>query len=111
MDTQELSAFDRPLALPPGRLLRLRPAGSARLRVLAGGVWLTCDGEPADHFLAAGDSVALPLHGRALLEAEPRLAAGAAVVALERCAEPASSVAPWWRGWLRPRPLGAARLR
>lgn len=112
MDTRELCAFDTPLALPPGRLLRLRPAGGACLRVLAGGVWLTCDGEPADHFLAAGARLDLPPHGRALLEVEPRIAAGAAVVVLERCAAPApSATAPWWRGWLRPRPLGPVRLR
>lgn len=55
-----------PLAGPAGRVHTLDcPAGAAALRVIQGRVWLTVEGQPEDHFLSAGQ--ALALHGPARL--------------------------------------------
>jgi hypothetical protein len=43
--------------------------GTACLRVTQGTLWLTIDGEPDDHVLAAGDRLALPAHSHALVQA------------------------------------------
>lgn len=110
--------LQRPLHLTPGRALRLSPlaesgrhdlrrlrparaaAGRITLQVLRGAVWLTWPGCEEDHFLQAGDSVELPeapwgseratVDG-VLVEPEPRLSAGPAVVRLMALqAEPAA---------------------
>lgn len=111
MDTSLLSAFDTPLTLVPGRLRRLPPEAPAlRLRVLAGGVWLTVQGSPQDHFLAAGMALELPAHADALVEPESRLGEGPAVLLLERLDAPRGPVAraPWWRRLPRLRAGAAA---
>lgn len=101
--------LQRPLHLTPGRALLLSPlAESGRLdprrlwparggvdritlQVLRGAVWLTWPGCEEDHFLQAGDSAELPappwgselatVEG-VLVEPEPRLCSGPAVVRL-----------------------------
>ena len=45
---------NQPFELPPGQALRLPARPQALLQVLRGRVWLTCAGDPDDHFLAAG---------------------------------------------------------
>jgi hypothetical protein len=52
----ELVAWDRPQAM--------------RLRVLAGLVWVTRERDLGDHFLHAGDSLALHPRSRTLIQAE-----------------------------------------
>ena len=50
-----------PLVLPAGtaRTLAWPHDGPLRLRVLHGRLWLTRSGDPADHFIAAGDDLLL----------------------------------------------------
>ncbi len=64
-----MSSTDFLQTLPPGRPLTLRAPAGTELRVLRGRVWLTRSGDPADHFLAAGE--ALRLDGaRTVVEAD-----------------------------------------
>jgi quercetin dioxygenase-like cupin family protein len=51
----------RTYAFEPGEpAVRWQARAPARLRVAAGEVWLTIEGRPDDHWLAAGQSVELP---------------------------------------------------
>lgn len=109
MNPIDPTPLQRPLHLTPGRTLLLSPlavsgrldprrfwpargaAGRVSLQVLRGGVWLTWPGCEDDLFLQAGDSVELPaapwgselatIEG-VLVEPEPRLSTGPAVVRL-----------------------------
>ena len=60
-------------SLEPGTALTLRPAGHPRhLRVRAGKVWLTLTGGGLpDHWLDAGEELALPAGAEAVLEGWP----------------------------------------
>jgi hypothetical protein len=65
-----------PLTGPTGSVRTLECAsGPAELRVLQGCVWLTCEGQPEDHFLSAGQSCRLHGPMRLHLSAEGRQAA------------------------------------
>jgi hypothetical protein len=61
----------RPLAvdLPPGGTVALRLPRGARVRVLAGRVWITQEGDAHDWFLRCGESLRLPRTGRVVIEA------------------------------------------
>jgi hypothetical protein len=78
------------LQLAAGELHRWRSARTVELQVLAGRVWVTQSGDEDDHFLAAGDTLALRRGALALIEAESganlRLFAAAAAL-------PST---PWW---------------
>lgn len=50
---------DRLLRLAPDELTSLRIDTAGRVVVLRGRAWITVDGEPADHFLARDESLAL----------------------------------------------------
>lgn len=118
MNPNAPTPLQRPLHLTPGRALLLSPlaesgrhdprrlwsarAGADRitLQVLRGAVWLTWPGCEEDRFLRAGDGIELPaarwgselatVEG-VLVEPEPRLSAGPAVVRLMALrAEPAA---------------------
>lgn len=98
-------------SLPEGELLHLAPATSAgrcgwRLQVQAGAVWVTWPGIADDVFLRAGDMVEVPAGRQALLQVEPRLARGAAVLRLAPRRPPAQGR---WSGLARPG--WVARLR
>jgi quercetin dioxygenase-like cupin family protein len=58
------------LQLTVGELRRWRSAGAVELQVLAGRVWVTQSNDEDDHFLAAGDTLALRRGALALIEAE-----------------------------------------
>lgn len=60
--------------LAPRQAITLRESGSAVLRVRIGRIWLTCSGDPQDHFLVAGDVMRLG-PGRVVVEADGPLAA------------------------------------
>ena len=77
--------------------------GPLRLRVRHGGVWITWEGGTDDHFLRAGETVDVPPGRRAWVSAEPRLAPGAALLAIEAVPPPA----PPHAGWPLRRALGA----
>ena len=65
-----------PLSGPAGRVRSLDCArGPAELRVLQGRVWLTCEGQPEDHVLWAGQVHRLQGPARLHLSAEGRSAA------------------------------------
>jgi hypothetical protein len=59
--------------LQPRSARSLRPVEPCRLHILQGRVWLTLSGAGAsgDHFLAAGDSLALPAGCHAVMEPYP----------------------------------------
>lgn len=59
------------IRLAAGAVRRLPPARAGWLSVVRGRVWLTRSGEPADHFLVAGQSLRLPAGAELWLGAEP----------------------------------------
>jgi quercetin dioxygenase-like cupin family protein len=80
------------------------------LKVMAGEIWLTLDGDPEDYWLAAGDTFELPRGARAWVSAGQ----GAARLALAfaGCRQQVRTMATsasrlFWRDWL-PRWLTAA---
>jgi len=88
--TKTLHSLD--LQLPAGELRRWRSAGTVELQVLAGRVWVTQSGDEDDHFLAAGDTLALRRGALALIEAE-----SGASLRLFAPAKAALPSTPWWR--------------
>ncbi|MED5620595.1 DUF2917 domain-containing protein [Ideonella sp. BN130291] len=58
------------LQLREGQHLRCNDEHPVRLSVLQGRVWLTRAGDPDDHFLVAGQSMALAAGAQAVLSAE-----------------------------------------
>ena len=57
--------------LAPGALLSLRAARAGlQLQVSQGRVWATLQGAPDDHFIAAGQTLALPRGARLLLQGD-----------------------------------------
>ena len=87
--------------LSPDVLARTVP-GPLRVCVRHGGVWITWEGGSDDHFLRAGETVDVPSGRRAWVSAEPRLAPGAALLAIE--AMPPTPPRAGWPVW---RALGA----
>ena len=60
-----------PLGSPAGRVHSIDCGhGPMALRVLQGRVWLTCEGQPEDHFLAVGQALTLRGPVRLHLSAE-----------------------------------------
>lgn len=66
-----------PMALTPGRPLRLTWARGRRISCERGCVWITAPGVTSDIFLHAGEQWTIPANGLILVEAE-----GNAVVTL-----------------------------
>jgi quercetin dioxygenase-like cupin family protein len=91
------------LQLAAGELHRWRSARAVELQVLAGRVWVTQSGDEDDHFLAAGDTLALRRGALALIEAEDaarlRLLAPAGVPLQSRAARSRQ----WLQNWLGSR--------
>lgn len=109
-------------SLPQGHMLHLAPAAPRRhtpwrVRVQAGAVWLTWPGCTDDVFLRAGESAQVPAGRQVLLQAEPMLAPGAALLQWDYppAAGPAARHGrPGWVNWLRGLPglaLRVSRLR
>lgn len=88
------------LCLRHGEPLRLARASGLRINCLAGNIWITVAGEPADVFLMPGQSYRIKGQGLALIES-----IGAGRVRLEM-ARPAGNAARWFN-WL-PRPTATA---
>ena len=65
----------RRIGLPPGAAIGLRGAPGMTIELAAGRVWLTQAGDPADHFLHAGDSHLLRAAGLVVIECDGRIAA------------------------------------
>jgi len=98
-----------PFVLAQGPLMRVAPAGAASaapwlLTVEAGAVWATWPGCQDDVFLVAGQQAEVPAGVAALVEVEPRLMPGAAMLRLLVPQRPAGPA----RGWKTP---WAARTR
>ena len=88
--TNTLHTLD--LQLAAGELHRWRSARAVELQVLAGRVWVTQSGDEDDHFLAAGETLALRRGALALIEAQ----AGASLRLFAPAAAAFAST-PWWR--------------
>lgn len=74
------------------RQTALRLSGPLRVRTTAGTLWLTLDGDPADHVLEPGDSLALDGRRPAVLTAL------GGDVTVELCRPARVSPRPaWWR--------------
>lgn len=91
-----LLGFDAPLTLAPGAVARVAGDAAAWLVVSHGGVWVTRAGDPGDHFLVAGERLRVEAGSAVLLETEPRLAPGAAVIELQ-ARQPESTPPRRWR--------------
>lgn len=65
----ELSSSSRLLRLGAGEMFSLQAAPGQCLVVFDGKVWITQEGDPADHVIGAGQSFACDRHGHALVEA------------------------------------------
>lgn len=77
-------------------LRSLRPSRPQTLHVTQGCVWVTIEGDAADHLLGPGQTLALPARRHVIVEA---LDAGACCqLASTVCASP-----PVWRTWLPTR--------
>lgn len=59
----------RTVDLDHDQLLVLECDPPTRVEVIFGGVWLTAEGEPGDHFPQGGEEVVLATKGRAILQA------------------------------------------
>jgi len=73
------------------------------LKVMAGEIWLTVEGDSEDYWLAAGDTFELPRGSRAWVSAGRRDARLALMFAgcVERMRTMAASRSrPFWRDWL-----------
>jgi hypothetical protein len=77
------------LALKPRDTLTLEAARGALVRCLEGLVWITQDGDRADHVVSAGDSFRVDRDGSVIVQATR-----AARVAIESPREDASG--RWW---------------
>lgn len=103
-------ALDAPFVLRQGELMRVAPAsnptlsttGPWLLKVEAGAVWATWPGCGDDVFLVAGQQVEVPAGVPALVEVEPRLLPGAALLRLARSQRPARPARGWKAAWLAP---------
>ncbi|MDT7835572.1 DUF2917 domain-containing protein [Aquabacterium sp. OR-4] len=60
---------DALIELAPGQALTL-PRGHGLLQVLSGRVWLTCPGDPDDHFIGAGQAWPLPRLAGVVIECD-----------------------------------------
>ena len=90
----ELVAWDRPQAM--------------RLRVLAGLVWVTRERDLGDHFLHAGDSLALHPRSRTLVQAEREARLIVEPVGGHRPGPPSGRGRLVWSGWLQHAPAPSA---
>jgi len=89
--------------LQPDQLWRLPACHGGTLEVLQGAVWLTWEGCRDDHFVRRGECLTLPPAGRAIVQAQPGLAPGPAVLRWQR--------AGWWLAKLAIQsPAGAGVL-
>lgn len=70
MSSTSIPPREQLLQLQRGQLLAWNEAHTKRLRVLAGVVWMTREGDLGDHFLQAGDCVELYPGTHTLLQAE-----------------------------------------
>jgi hypothetical protein len=59
----------RTVDLDHDQMLILEGTPRTRVKVIYGGVWLTAEGDPGDHFPRGGDEVALNTRGRAIFQA------------------------------------------
>ncbi len=76
------------IALAPGQLLTLDGARGARIVAREGTLWVTEEGDPADHIVRAGESRVLRGRGRALVEALRRAWVAIAAPGVEARPEP-----------------------
>lgn len=90
-----MTAAFRRLSLAPRQLVDLDDARDTVVRVTRGRVWLTQDGDPADHVLDAGDTWAIERNGRTIVEAQTSSlvdlsgpGAGSAILPLAAAVEP-----------------------
>lgn len=60
------------LVLHPGRTARLERSRGARLRVTAGRLWVTLGDAPDDHFIGAGESLAIARDRGVVIESDGR---------------------------------------
>jgi alkanesulfonate monooxygenase SsuD/methylene tetrahydromethanopterin reductase-like flavin-dependent oxidoreductase (luciferase family) len=66
--TMKIDLGSGELCLRHGQPLRLARAAGVRVDCLAGQIWITVTGEPADHFLQPGQSYRISDQGLALIE-------------------------------------------
>jgi hypothetical protein len=87
------------LVLAQGATITLPDARGAVIRVLAGELWITQDGDPEDHFAGAAESFRVSRSGATVVQAlhDARLVVEAAH---------ASALETWQEPLARPRPIG-----
>lgn len=80
-----------PAVLPPGQPASLRLSAAGLLHLLQGRLWITIEGQAADWFLAAGESLSLPAGRLIVIEcdsAEPARLHWAAAAAFSAACAP-----------------------
>ena len=86
-----LQRLDISLQLADRQMLSVIDAQGIQLRAMRGTLWVTLDGDPADHILGPGDSLVVRRRGRTLVTAMN----GPATLTASRSAEPTWSAL--WR--------------
>lgn len=84
----------------PGTLVQCRCSRPVHLHVQAGRLWLTCAGQPDDHFLTSGESWQLPAGCHVTLGCD-----GASALRLQWHGAPARGWASRWHQWRQARAL------
>ena len=85
----------RHFELDPNRCVALEPARACVIEPEAGHIWLTVESDPTDHWLGAGERIALASGRRAWVSAP---AAGARIRVIDSCSAPSPTF-----GMVRPR--------
>lgn len=60
---------NKPLPLAEGEVVALRIKGGIKLKVMAGRVWVTLQGDSADYWLCGGQQIDIPGYGILVIEA------------------------------------------
>lgn len=96
-----IAGEERLLRLDPDELATLRIGTIGRLVVLRGRAWVTIDGEPADHFIGRGESLALQSGCVVRIGGDARIATLVKIATSERAgageAGPGARAARWLR--------------
>jgi hypothetical protein len=96
----DLGIVTAPLALCRGQLIALLDAEGARIECLEGELWITQDGDRADHLITRGEGFTVSHRGLTLAQAT---SSGTRVVLSARATDVGNALRGWTRAlqWLK----------